>query len=59
MPVILATQKAEIRKITIQGQPRQKVRTYLKNTPHTKKGLAGWLGGWEGRTVPMLNTYRL
>jgi hypothetical protein len=35
MPVILVTQEAEIRKITVQSQP------YLKNTLH-KKGLAEW-----------------
>jgi hypothetical protein len=38
-PVIPATQDAEIRKISVQGQPRQKARPYLKNTQH-KKGLA-------------------
>jgi hypothetical protein len=34
MSVILATWEAKIR-IAVGGQPRQKVRTYLKNTQHT------------------------
>jgi hypothetical protein len=37
-PVIPATQKAEIRRTTVGGQPGQKTRPYLKNTQH-KKGL--------------------
>jgi hypothetical protein len=42
-PVTLATQEAEIRRITVQIQPRQIVcRPYLKNTQH-KTGLAEWL----------------
>jgi hypothetical protein len=32
MPVILATQKAEIRRIMVGGQPRQ------NEIPHTEKG---------------------
>jgi hypothetical protein len=32
MPVILATQEAEIRKIVVQDQPRQQTGPYLKNT---------------------------
>jgi hypothetical protein len=40
MPVILATQEAEIRRIVAQSQPsKQFMRPYLKNTHH-KKGLA-------------------
>jgi hypothetical protein len=39
MPVIPATQEAEIRRVTIQSQPRQIVaRPYLKKTCH-KKGM--------------------
>jgi hypothetical protein len=38
MPVILATQEAEIRRITVQSQPGQIVRSYLEK-PHHKKGL--------------------
>jgi hypothetical protein len=41
-PVILAAWEAEIRRIVVQGQPRQKVRPYLKNTQH-KIWLAEWL----------------
>jgi hypothetical protein len=41
MPVILATQETEIRKIEAQSQPRQIIsRSYLKKTHH-KKGLGG------------------
>jgi hypothetical protein len=42
-PVILATQKAEIRRIMVQSQPpgKQLARPYLKNTHHNK----GW---WSG-----------
>jgi hypothetical protein len=36
MPIILATQEAEIRRITVQSQPRQLV---LKKTHHKEKGL--------------------
>jgi hypothetical protein len=43
MPIILATQEVEIRRITVQGQPRQKLRPYHKNTKHTKKGLVEWV----------------
>jgi hypothetical protein len=39
MPVILATQEAEIRKIRVQSQPKQKVhKTYLKKPYHKKLG---------------------
>jgi hypothetical protein len=39
MPIILATQKEEIRRIEVQSQARQIViRPYLKNSQHTKKG---------------------
>jgi hypothetical protein len=42
MPIILATQEAEIRRITIGSQPGQIVsRLYLKKP--IKKGLAEWL----------------
>jgi hypothetical protein len=41
MPVILAAQETEIRRITIQSQPRQTVSETLsqKNTSHTQKKL--------------------
>jgi hypothetical protein len=43
MPIILATQEAEIRRIMVQSQPRQIVsRPYLK-TPFTQIGLVEWL----------------
>jgi hypothetical protein len=42
-PVILATQEAEIKRIAVQGQPRQIfLKTLLGNTQH-KKGLMEWL----------------
>jgi hypothetical protein len=42
MPVILGTQVAEIRRITVPSQTGQIVcRPYLKNTHH-KKGLVQW-----------------
>jgi hypothetical protein len=41
MPVILAAQEAEIRKIKVQDQPRKIERPCLKNSQH-KKGLAEW-----------------
>jgi hypothetical protein len=42
-PIILATQKAEIRRIMVQSQPRQIVcRTLSRKTLH-KKGLVEWL----------------
>jgi hypothetical protein len=44
MPVILATQEAEIRRIEVQSQPRQKKfsRPYQEK-PFTKIGLVEWL----------------
>jgi hypothetical protein len=41
MPVILATQKAEIRRITVQIQPGQIARSYLEK-PFTNIGLMEW-----------------
>jgi hypothetical protein len=45
MPVILATQEAEIRRIAVQSQPGQIVpETLSQKTHHThKKGLVEWL----------------
>jgi hypothetical protein len=38
MPVILATQEAEIRRVAVQSQPRQIVcKTYLEKNPSQKK----------------------
>jgi hypothetical protein len=42
MPVILATQEAEIRRIVAQSQPGQRVPETLEKTHH-KKGLVEWL----------------
>jgi hypothetical protein len=43
IPVILAPQEAEIRRIVVQSQPgEQFLRPYLKNTHH-KKRLVVWL----------------
>jgi hypothetical protein len=40
----VATQEAEIRRITVQSQPRQIVQdTLSQKKPITKKGLAEWL----------------
>jgi predicted glycosyl hydrolase (DUF1957 family) len=48
-PVILATQEAEIRRITVQRQPGQIIHETLswgkkkkKKSHHTKKGLLEW-----------------
>jgi hypothetical protein len=44
MPIILATQEAEIRRNAIQSQPRQIVHEALsQKKPITKKGLEEWL----------------
>jgi hypothetical protein len=42
MPVILATQDAEIRRIVVQGQSRQIALETVSKTHH-KKGLVEWL----------------
>jgi hypothetical protein len=42
MPVILAIQEAEIRRIMVQSHPQQIAKPYLKKTHH-KKGLVEWL----------------
>jgi hypothetical protein len=45
MPVILATQEAEIRQITVQSQPRQNSSQdrILKKKKNHEKGLVEWL----------------
>jgi hypothetical protein len=43
MPVILATQEAEIRKIMVQSQPRKIVCEILSQKTHHQKGLVEWL----------------
>jgi hypothetical protein len=45
MPVILAIQEAESRRIKVQSQPRQIVCETLsrKNSSHKKRGLVEWL----------------
>jgi hypothetical protein len=46
MPVILAAQEAEIRRIVVQSQPRQIVHETLYGKYLTQKGLVEWLKGW-------------
>jgi hypothetical protein len=41
MPVILATQEAKIRRITVQSQPRQIVHETLSRKNHHKTGAGG------------------
>jgi hypothetical protein len=50
MPVILATQEKEIRRITVQSQPGQIVihKTHLKKTFHTQKNRASGVAQGEG-----------
>jgi hypothetical protein len=58
MPVILGTQEAEIRSITVQSQPRQIVcKTHLEKKNH-KKELVGWLKVYtlSSNTVPQQKT---
>jgi hypothetical protein len=43
MPVIPATQVAEIRRIMVQSQPEQIVHKTLAQKTHDKKGLVEWL----------------
>jgi hypothetical protein len=43
MPVILATQEAEIRRTVVQSQPRQIVCETLSQKYLTQKGLVEWL----------------
>jgi hypothetical protein len=44
MPIILATQEADIRRIEVLTQPGQIVhKSYLEKKTHSKKGLVEWL----------------
>jgi hypothetical protein len=43
MPVILSTQKAEIRRVMVQSQPGQIVRETFLEKPFTKIELVKWL----------------
>jgi hypothetical protein len=43
MPVILATQEAEIRRITVQSQPRQIVHKTLSGKNPSQKRAVEWL----------------
>jgi hypothetical protein len=57
MFVILATQEAEIRRITVQSQPGQIVlRPYLKETLHTKKRAGGVAQGIGPEFKPQYKT---
>jgi hypothetical protein len=48
MPVILATQEAEIRRITVQSQPRQTVRETLSQKTLSQKKWAGGVAQGKG-----------
>jgi hypothetical protein len=53
MPVILATQEAEIRRITVQSQHGQIVlEPYLEKTHH-KRELVEWLKGYNACLASM------
>jgi hypothetical protein len=52
MCVLLATQEAEIRRITVRGQPRQIVFETLSQKTHHKKGLVEWLKVWASSSNP-------
>jgi hypothetical protein len=54
MPVILATQEAEIRRITVQSQPgKEFARPYLEKTQHKKRALGPFLmSAWESKAQP-------
>jgi hypothetical protein len=43
MPIILATQEAEIRRIMVQSQPGQIIRETLSQKYPPQKGLMEWL----------------
>jgi hypothetical protein len=43
LPVILATQEAEIRRIVVQSQPKQTACETLSQKTPTQKGLVMWL----------------
>jgi hypothetical protein len=45
MPVILATQEADIRRIAVQSQPRKIVCKTILKKPITQKGLVEWFQG--------------
>jgi hypothetical protein len=45
MPVILAIQEAEIRRIIVKGQPRQRIQETLPQNKQTKITKKGW---WSG-----------
>jgi hypothetical protein len=43
MPVILAAQEAEIRRITVKASPGEIARDSISKNTQQKKGLVGWL----------------
>jgi hypothetical protein len=43
MPVILATQKADIRRIAVRSQPRKIIRETLPRKNLSQKGMVEWL----------------
>jgi hypothetical protein len=58
MPVILATQEAEVRRISVWGQPRQVVWETLsqKKKKNHEKGLVEWLHACLASTGPQVQT---
>jgi hypothetical protein len=59
MPIILATQETEIRRIVVQSQPRLIVQKTLSGKkPSTKKGLGGMPQGGGPEFKPQYHTYK-
>jgi hypothetical protein len=56
MPVILATQEAELRKIPVQSQSKQIVQKILSQKNPSQKRLVEWLKVWTLSSSP--STYK-
>jgi hypothetical protein len=52
MSIILTTQEAEIRRITVQNQHRVILGQTLSQKTHHKTGLVGWLQGIAPEFIP-------